>query len=371
MARGFRRRDFLRTASVGLLGVGSGCGALQANSRWTVDLGGLPSRFPAVADDGFAVTSSLTSDSELGWVTYSGKYEQLTSLSRIMGSPVLHGDSVYIDAEGVIHNVPLDGSALEAYSTSYLTFGRFPPVATDSRLYSTGYSGKLGKRAVFALDFETRRIAWLRPFGAAHASLDTDGDRVFAASRAGVVRAYDATDGATLWKRKIDRAARVAHYDGTVYVASDGGMTALNPPDGRAIWRTESNWIASVGTIPQANDSMVYAIMSFFTTRVRTRLATETYLVAYDRTTGEERWRTRAKFGTPLSVTADTIAIESVEQTTTSDGEKNRRERLSLFGIHGARKRRYELSGRATMKPIIRDRLVIVGDDQTLVAHER
>ncbi|WP_435159478.1 PQQ-binding-like beta-propeller repeat protein [Haladaptatus sp. DFWS20] len=371
MDRGFRRRKFLHATGAGLLALGSGCSTLRANSRWSVELGGSPARSRKLADDGFVVASTLESSGELGFVRFSGKHESLAELPRITASPVLDGNRALVEADGVIQKIPLSGGNPTSLGTGYLAFGRYSPIIAGSRLYGVGYSDDIEKYGVFSLDLKTERIEWLHPFGHTRSSADTDGERVFAASPTGMVRAYDATDGTPLWSRKTAGRAALTHHDGTVFVASMGGVSALNPTNGSVRWHTESDWIGSVGTIPEANDSSVYAVFSLYSSHRRTRLAMETYVVAYNRKTGDERWRKRAKFGTPLTVTADAVAFESVERAETSDGKTKSRERLSIFGTGGGRKQQYELSDRVTMKPILRDDVIIVGDGKTIVAHDR
>lgn len=371
MDRGFRRREFLHATGAGLLALGSGCSTLRANSRWSVDLDGSPARSRTVADDGFVVASTLGSGGELGFVRFSGKHESLVEFPRITAPPILDGSRAFVEADGVIHTVPLSGGDPTSLRTGYLAFGRYSPVIANSRLYGVGYSDDIEKYGAFSLDLETERIEWLHPFGHTRSSADTDGERAFAASPTGMVRAYDATDGTPLWSRKTAGRAALTHHDGTVFVASMGGVSALNPINGSVRWHTESDWIGSVGTTPEANDSSVYAIFSLYSSHRRSRLAMETYVVAYNRKTGDERWRKRAKFGTPLTVTADAVAIESVERAETSEGDTKLQERLSIFGIGGGRKQQYELSDRATMKPILRDNMVIVGDGNTIVAYDR
>ncbi|WP_458206872.1 outer membrane protein assembly factor BamB family protein [Haladaptatus sp. NG-SE-30] len=365
------RRDFLRATGVGVLGLCSGCSTFRADSRWTVELPGSPARASATTDTGFVVASTLATEGGIDHVRFSGDSERLATLSRITTAPVLDGKRVLVEADGIIHEVPLSQKKSTSLGTAYLAFGRYSPVVSNARMYGIGYSEIIGRYVVFSLDLDAGRVEWLRRYGNVRASVDTDGDRVFAGSPAGVVRAFDAANGTPHWRWKTAGDALLTHHDGTLFVASTDGLTALDPTDGAVRWHNESNWIGAVGTIPEVNDSSVYAVLSFYSNRGRTRLAMETYLVAYNRKTGEERWRTRVKFGTPISVTKNAVVAESVERVETTGSNAKRRERLSIFGVGGARKQQFDLSGRLTMKPILHDDVVIVGDDNTIVAHDR
>ncbi|WP_049971810.1 PQQ-binding-like beta-propeller repeat protein [Haladaptatus cibarius] len=374
MTRGFRR-EFLRATGASLLAFGSGCTSLRANggdTRWTVTLDGYPARASAVTDTGFVVATTLEPNGELGFVRFSGEYEPLADLSRITAPPILVDNRAFVEADGSIHEVPVNGDGPTELRTDYLAFGRYSAVPVDSsRLYGVAYSEEIEKYAAFSVNLDTERIEWAYPFGHIRSSVDTDGERVFAASPTGTIRAYDADEGKTLWKQKTGRNAALTHHDGAVFVASMDGVTALNSTDGSVRWQTESDWIGSVGTLPEANDSSVYAILSLYSNHSRSRFAMETYIVACNRHTGEERWRKRAKFGTPLSVTEKEVAIESVERVETTQEESTPENSLSIFGIGGAQKEQYALNERATMKPILRDDVVIVGDDTSIVAYDR
>ncbi|WP_266074862.1 outer membrane protein assembly factor BamB family protein [Haladaptatus caseinilyticus] len=371
MDRGFHRREFLRATGAGLLALGSGCNTLRANLRWSIELDGSPARAVDVSNDGFVVASTLVADGELGFAHFSGEYESLADFPRITASPINHGNRAFVEADGVVRSVPLNGGEPTRLRTEYLAFGRYSPLISDSRLYGVGYSERIEKYGAFSLNLETERLEWLHPFGHTRSSVDTDGKRLFAASPTGTVRAYNAADGRTEWRQETAGNAVLTHHDGTVFVASMDGVTALSPTDGTVRWHTESDWIGSVGTIPEANDSTVYAVLSLYSNHARSRLAMETYVVAYNRTTGEERWRKRARFGTPLTATKNVVAFESVERAETSDGEMKPRDRLSIFGVGGGRKQQYDLSERVTMKPILRDGVVIFSDGNTIVAHDR
>ncbi|MFB9805186.1 PQQ-binding-like beta-propeller repeat protein [Haladaptatus pallidirubidus] len=325
MACGYRRRAFLSATGASLLAFASGCSTLQANggdTRWSVKLDGYPARASNVTDTGFVVATTLEPDGELGFARFSGEYEQLAELPRITAPPVLIGNRAFVEADGIIHEISVNGDEPTELRTDYLAFGRYSAVSSESsRLYGVAYSEDIEKYATFSLNLDTGRIEWTHPFGHVRSSADSDGDRVFAASPTGTIRAYDAADGTTLWKRKTGRNAVLTYHDDAVFVASMNGVTALTPSDGTVRWHTESDWIGSVGTLPEANDSSVYAILSFYSNHHRSRFAMETYIVACNRNTGEERWRKRAKFGTPLSVTEQEVAIESVERVETTQEE--------------------------------------------------
>jgi outer membrane protein assembly factor BamB len=370
------RRDFLRATGLGLSIVGSGCTGLQAQSpqqqpRWSVEFDGTPARATALSDEGLVVATTLTADSELGHLRFSGEYERLVELPRITTPPVISDHGALVESEGIIHTVPLDGEASTRIRTGYLALGRYAPVLSASSLYGIAYSDEFGKFVVFALDLAAERIRWLRPFGTVRASVATDGDHVFAASPSGVVRAYSAEDGATLWRCDVGNGARLAHADDVVSVATRDGVVALDASDGAERWRTESDWIASVDVVPEITDSTVYTVISLYSNYHRSVLETETYLIAYHLDSGAERWRTRVNYGTPLTVTADGVAVESMEEVETDRGEREFRNYLTVFAPGGRRLVKYDLHERATMRPVIRDDAVIAGFGNTVAAYDR
>ncbi len=182
--------------------------------------------------------------------------------------------------------------------------------------------------------------------------------------------AYSTDDGATLWKTHVGDDARLTYHDGRIFVATDRGMAALDSTDGTHLWVAESHWIASVNTVPAVADSTVYSLLSLYSTHHRTMLATETYLVAFH-TNGVERWRTRVNYGTPLTVTEDGIAVETMEEVETDRGKRELRRYLSVFTTDGRRLVKYDLPDRATMRPLLRKDSVIVGYGNTVASYDR
>lgn len=370
------RRDFLRATGLGLSIVGGGCTDLQAQSpkqqpRWSVEFGGTPARATTLAEDGLVVATTLTADSELGHLRFSGEYDQLVELPRITTPPVVFDHAALVESEGIIRTVPLDGGASTRIRTGYVALGRYPPIVSDSSMYGIAYSDEFGKFVVFALDVTAGRIRWLRPFGTLRASVATDGERVFAASPSGVVRAYSAEDGATLWRCGVGNDARLAYSDDVVAVATSNGVVALDADDGAERWRAESDWIASVDVVPEITGSTVYTVISLYSNYHRSVLETETYLIAYHLDTGVERWRTRVNYGTPLTVTADGVAVESMEEVETDRGDREFRNYLTVFDPGGRRLVKYDLPERATMRPVIRDDAVIAGFGKTVASYDR
>lgn len=68
------------------------------------------------------------------------------------------------------------------------------------------------------------------------------GDRVFTASRDGVVTAWDAASGQRLWRTELDTllsAGPGAGSDTVVVAGSDGDVVALRDEDGTVMWRTD------------------------------------------------------------------------------------------------------------------------------------
>ncbi len=370
------RRNFLGAVGIGLSFVSAGCSGLEAQPdrqqpNWSVELDGTPARAATTTDHGLVLATTLTPDGELGHLQFSGDYERLADLSRITTAPVVYGDEAFVESEGIIYSVPLDGGTPTQIHSGYLALGRYEPVVSGSQLFGVGYSDEFGKYTVFALDLDAERVQWIRPFGTERASVATDGNRVFAASPTGIVRAYTADGGETLWKTHVGDGARLTYHDDNVFVTTNRGTAALDSTDGTRLWLAESHWIASVDTVPAVADSTVYALLSLYSTHHRTMLTTETYLVAYHRATGEERWRTRVNYGTPLTVTEDGIGVETMEEVKTDRGNRVLRKYLSVFATGGRRLAKYDLPDRSTMRPVIRDGSVIVGYDNTVASYDR
>jgi outer membrane protein assembly factor BamB len=370
------RRDFLRATGLGLSIVGGGCTDLQAQSpkqrpRWSVEFDGTPTRATTLTERGLVVATTLTADSELGHLRFSGAYDRLAELPRITTPPVVADRGVLVESEGIIRTVPLDNEAMTRIRAGYLTFGRYPPVISDSSVYGIAYSDEFGKFVVFALDLTAKRIRWVRPFGTLRASVATDGERVFAASPSGVIRSYSAEDGATLWRCGVGNGARLAYADDIVAVATSNGMVALDADDGAERWRTESDWIASVDAVPEITDSTVFTVISLYSNYHRSVLETETYLIAYHLDSGAERWRARVNYGTPMTVTADDVAVETMAEVETDRGDREFRNYLTVFAPGGRRLVKYDLPERATMRPVIRDDAVIAGFGKTVAAYDR
>ncbi|KZN24701.1 Pyrrolo-quinoline quinone [Haladaptatus sp. R4] len=369
------RRNFLGAIGLGLSVVSAGCNTLEAQPdrqrpNWSVELDGMPARARSIADHGLVLATTLTPDGELGHLRFSGDYERLADLSRITTAPVVYDDRAFVESDGTIRSIPLDGGDPVQIHSGYLSLGRYEPVVSGSRLFGIGYNDEFEKYTVFAIDLEAERVRWIRPFGSMQASIATDGDHVFAASPSGIVRAYSANDGATIWKTHVGGDARLTYHDGTVFVATDRGLVALDSTDGTHLWLAESHWIASVNGVPAVADSTVYTLLTLYSTHHRNMFATETYLVAYH-ASGAERWRTRVNYGTPLTVTEDAIGVETVDEVETDRGKRELRKYLSVFATGGKRLAKYDLPDRSTMRPLIRDNSVIAGYGKTVASYER
>lgn len=89
--------------------------------------------------------------------------------------------------------------------------------------------------------------AWRAPLSAAvEGPLATDGARIFAASRDGVVKAVEARGGAPLWE-VADLPGALEFGSGTLVVRGPDGMVwALEPGTGRTRWRTPSGVTGSL-----------------------------------------------------------------------------------------------------------------------------
>jgi outer membrane protein assembly factor BamB len=75
---------------------------------------------------------------------------------------------------------------------------------------------------------------------AVEAPLATDGQRVFVASRGGIVYAFDAATGTEAW-RSGGHPGRLASSKGAIVVRqADGVVSRLDPADGKEVWRVDT-----------------------------------------------------------------------------------------------------------------------------------
>jgi outer membrane protein assembly factor BamB len=363
MVRRSPRRDFLRVAGAGLLAMGGGCNALRSSTRWTVELDGLLSRIPARYDDGLVVGSTHVADSELGTVTFDGEYDRVTKLPRTTSSPVLRGNTAYVEADGVVCEASLNADGFERFDTEYLSFGWFPPAIAGSRMFIAGFSGRVKSFGLFALDLDDRQVAWRRAFGEWPTAVTTDGDGVFVSSSAGYVRAYAADDGEHRWTHATSENARIVCDRGTVFVASNDGVTALSH-DGSERWYRRV--VGNAATVPEVTKSTVYAALSVGSGGNRTTMAASPYLFAYDRKSGRKRWRKAlpASPSTPLSAVDGTVVVGTIDAE--GDGDL-----LSVYDEGGDRRRRYDVESGIRMRPMLRGGTVIAGSfDGVISAYE-
>ncbi|MGC9459453.1 PQQ-binding-like beta-propeller repeat protein, partial [Vibrio genomosp. F10] len=108
-------------------------------------------------------------------------------------------------------------------------------------------------------------------------------DKVFVASRDGLVKALDSETGNTLWQTdlELEVSARlsggiIAAYS-QIYIGSENGeLIALNAETGEQAWRVEVD--GEVLARPVADSNMIIVNTS------------RGMLVAYDQATGEQKW---------------------------------------------------------------------------------
>jgi outer membrane protein assembly factor BamB len=105
------------------------------------------------------------------------------------------------------------------------------------------------------------------------------GDRIFAASRDGVVTAWDAASGKRLWRTELKTllsAGPGAGSDTIVVAGSDGDLVALRAEDGTVMWRTDVAREALARPIVADDSVVVYTI--------------DGSLRVLSRFNGDERW---------------------------------------------------------------------------------
>ncbi|WP_458186883.1 outer membrane protein assembly factor BamB family protein [Haladaptatus sp. NG-WS-4] len=359
------RRDFLRTAGVGLMVAGSGCSIIQGSSRWTVELDGMLSPVSAPYDGGFVVGNTRSTDTELGTVSFDGTYERVTNLPRTTTSPVVYENTAYIEANGVVCEASMDANDFERLDTEHLSFSWFPPVVADSRMFIAGYSGRVQQFGLFALDLTDRRVAWRRPFGETPTTVATDGENVFVSTEKGTVRAYSA-DGDLRWTHSTSKNAYLTCDDGVVFVTSNDGVSALSP-DGRTRWHANVDGTAT--SMPVVTKSSAYAVLSLYGDGEHSSMATDPRLVAYGRKNGNERWREQLPGSVSVSPSAidGAVAVGTIGTEGDSDADY-----LSVYDESGERRHRYAIDGGIRMRPILRNGMVVVGSfDGVIEAYER
>ncbi|MCW8347541.1 outer membrane protein assembly factor BamB [Vibrio sp. ZSDZ65] len=108
-------------------------------------------------------------------------------------------------------------------------------------------------------------------------------DKLFVASRDGVVKAYDPESGNTLWQVDLeeDDSARLSGGIATayqkLYIGSENGeVIALDVETGEVVWRAEVNGEVLAKPVADANLIMVHTSQGL--------------LVALEQSNGEERW---------------------------------------------------------------------------------
>lgn len=120
--------------------------------------------------------------------------------------------------------------------------------------------------SLYALDRATGGVLWSRRIGAHRfgwSSAALDGARVFVNTGDGLVLAFDADTGRTLWARQLPRTnsktAPVA-ADGLVYTGgsqSGGAVYALDQADGSLMWQQETG--SGEGSSPALDGANLYA----------------------------------------------------------------------------------------------------------------
>lgn len=105
------------------------------------------------------------------------------------------------------------------------------------------------------------------------------GDRLFAASRDGVVSAFEAASGRRLWRTELKlplSAGPGASKDIVVVAGSDGDVVALRPDNGALVWRSEVDRESLARPLVAGDSVVIYTIDG--TLRVLSRF------------NGSERW---------------------------------------------------------------------------------
>lgn len=147
-----------------------------------------------------------------------------------------------------------------------------PTAAGDGRVVSVGLDG-----TVTMLDAVTGEIVWATSVGAdVDLSAAIAGGRVIVIDRAGVVSALDAATGEAAWSMDSEPAGELRVFgDVVAVVGDDGWLRTIAASDGEVTqsWRYGGSWRALVA----ANGSVV--------------LATDEAILAVDPESGEELWR--------------------------------------------------------------------------------
>jgi outer membrane protein assembly factor BamB len=177
--------------------------------------------------------------------------------------------------------------------------------AVGDRVYATADDGNL-----HAIDTTTGKLLWKRRGGGKMytnplAVKAADKTLIVVGDSTGAVRAFDADKGGELWKVQLDGAVRggVASDGVSLFAASQKGDVIALTPNGKTVWKIR-------GTRPPYGSGPVVPIEVYATPVVAQGLvivpfARDTYydmpaLIAYEVSTGKERWRAKGgegKFG--------------------------------------------------------------------------
>jgi outer membrane protein assembly factor BamB len=124
------------------------------------------------------------------------------------------------------------------------------------------------------------------------------------------------TDAPVAWRRALDDAIvrKPTVADGRVYVATEGGVRALAPDDGRVRWRYD---LADVRGSPTAGDGAVFAAAGELS------LGSDHEVHAIEAETGRERWTFAPEswYLDPLGVHGETLFVATYDDAVADEGE--------------------------------------------------
>ncbi len=169
----------------------------------------------------------------LKWATPTGV------IGGIRSSPSVTNGKVYITAgESAYAFDAVTGAQLWSAPTGGVV------ISSPALAHGLVYHGHLDFGRIYALDQATGATMWTADMGSTSISSPTAaGGMVYATSQAGIVRAFDALTGSTIWSVALNRPADITMpvENGTVFFSTYSTIGALDAMTGTPVWTAEIN----------------------------------------------------------------------------------------------------------------------------------
>lgn len=221
--------------------------------------------------------------------------------------PAVVAGTLYVGGRTLEAYDATDGSHLWSFDTVGENGGVSAPTIRDGTVYVTG---NVEDSTLYAVDAETGEEQWqFTPRHECNVAPATDGERVYAIDRQGVIYGIDAATGDELWRhqtRSFHNGGPPSVANGAVYVGVRKGVFAFETANGDVRWdkETPKSGQASIGV----TDDTV-----FVTEKICQALATDD---------GTERWRNESvdsgASGGACCVTSESLLVGGATLTALS-----------------------------------------------------